>query len=515
MSGLVTLSTIPALRDPIKKLLDDRIAELHTEWLRFTSDFRQGKLKHLHYDEKTNTIHLKKSRAEGDEELQDRFYDQLPLCDITDVLRFVNERCRYASIFTHIQPRYGKVCVDENSLNAVIIAQAFNNGNLNMAEISDIPYDRLLDIYQSRMRLQTLKKANDIIGDDIAQMPIFPYYSLDMAILYGGVDGQKYEVEKPTLKARRSKKYFKKGKGVVAYTLLVNHIPLQTELIGAHEHESYFAFDIWYNNTSSIMPSAITGDMHIINKTNFAIMDWFGGRLCPRFTNLQSQLKHLYCGDDLDQYNDWLIKPVGKIDRQLIEDEWSNIVPIIKALGLKEITQSVLVKKLCTYTTDNRTRKAILEYDKLIRSIYTLKYLQDRKLQRDIHRSQNRVESYHQLRAAIATAYGKKQLSGKGDREIEISNQCGRLIANAIIHYNSAILSKLKQKYEAEGDEKALSMLKKISPVAWQHIHFQGHFIFTDDKIINLDEIIGKVLLRRLRKSKVAKNCPEISEVCG
>ena len=66
------------------------------------------------------------------------------------------------------------MCVDENSLNAVIIAQAFNSGNLNMAEISDIPYDNLLDIYQSRVRLQTLKKANDIIGDDIAQMPIFP-----------------------------------------------------------------------------------------------------------------------------------------------------------------------------------------------------------------------------------------------------------------------------------------------------------------------------------------------------
>lgn len=127
------------------------IAELRTEWLRFNSDFIQGKLKHLQYDEKTNTIHLKKSKAEGDEELQDRFYDQLPLCDITDVLRFVNERCRYASIFTHIQPRYAKVCINENSLNAVIIAQAFNNGNLNMAEISNIPYDRLLDIYQSRM----------------------------------------------------------------------------------------------------------------------------------------------------------------------------------------------------------------------------------------------------------------------------------------------------------------------------------------------------------------------------
>ena len=513
--GALAPLDIPALRCPIKKLLDDHIAELNAEWLRFNNDFTQGKLRHLFYDEKTQSLHLKKSKSEGDEEAQYRFYEQLPLCDITDVIRFVNEQCRYSSAFTHIQPRYAKVPADENSLNAVIVAQAFNNGNLNMAEISDIPYDTLLNIYQSRVRLQTLKKANDLIGDDIAKMPIFPYYSLDMAILYGGVDGQKFEVARPTLKARRSKKYFKKGKGVVAYTMLVNHIPLQTELIGAHEHESYFAFDIWYNNTSSIMPEAITGDMHLINKANFALMSWFGGRLCPRFTNIQAQRKHLYGGGDLAQYNEWLIKPVGTIDRQLIEDEWPNIEPIIRALGLKEISQSILIKKLCTYSTSNRTRKAIFEYDKLIRSIYTLKYLQDRKLQRDVHRSQNRVESYHQLRSAIATAYGKKQLSGRGDREIEISNQCARLVANAIIHYNSAILSKLKLKYEAEGNQKALARLKKISPVAWQHIHFQGHFIFSGDSIIDIDAMINNVFLGDSDKSTVIKNRPKISTVPG
>lgn len=116
---------------------------------------------------------------------------------------------------------------------------------------------------------------------------------------------------------------------------------------------------------------------------------------------------------------------------------------------------------------------------------------------------------------AIATAYGKKQLSGKGDREIEISNQCGRLIANAIIHYNSAILSKLKPKYEAEGDHKALAMLKGISPVAWQHIHFQGHFIFSGNNTIDIDEIINKVFLHGVKKKKMTKICPEIMTVSG
>ncbi|MGG1929486.1 Tn3 family transposase [Enterobacter soli] len=34
-------------------------------------------------------------------------------------------------------------------------------------------------------------------------------------------------------------------------------------------------------------------------------------------------------------------------------------------------------------------------------------------------------------------------MSGKNNIETEISNQCGRLISNAIVYYNSAILSRL------------------------------------------------------------------------
>ena len=30
--------------------------------------------------------------------------------------------------------------------------------------------------------------------------------------------------------------------------------------------------DIWYRNTSDIVPEVITGDMHSINKVNFAIL---------------------------------------------------------------------------------------------------------------------------------------------------------------------------------------------------------------------------------------------------
>ncbi|MBL0865421.1 transposase [Pectobacterium carotovorum] len=49
--------------------------------------------------------------------------------------------------------------------------------------------------------------------------------------------------------------------------------------------------------------------------------------------------------------------------------------------------------------------------------------------------SANRIESWHQLRSAIAQVGGKKELTGQNDVELEISNQCGRLLS---IHYRFA-----------------------------------------------------------------------------
>jgi TnpA family transposase len=236
--------------------------------------------------------------------------------------------------------------------------------------------------------------------------------------------------------------------------------------------------------------------MHSVNKANFAILSWFGLRFEPRFTDLKAQLKQLYCADDPSLYDKCLIRPVGQIDRQVIEKEKVNIDQIVATLGLKEMTQGTLIRKLCTYTQPNPTRRAIFEFDKLVRSVYTLRYLRDPQVERNVHRSQNRIESYHQLRSAIAQVGGKKELVGKTDIEVEISNQCARLIANAIIYYNSAILSRLLDKYGGSPNLEILALLKKISPVAWRHILLNGHYTFRDGgQLLDLDAIVAALNL--------------------
>ncbi len=484
---------IPFLRQSIETQLEALTDELHAQWLAFNRELKQGKLTHLSYDKDTQSLTWRKPKSEDQKGRELILYERLPFCDVADVFRFVNNQCSFLSTLTPLQPRYAKKTAEPDSLMAVIIAQAMNHGNQVMARTSDIPYHVLENTYQQYLRQATLHAANDCISNAIAALPIFPHYSFDIDGLYGAVDGQKYSVEQPTVKARYSRKYFGRGKGIVAYTLLCNHVPLNGYLIGANEYEAHYVFDIWYRNTSNIMPTAITGDMHSINKANFAILHWFGPRFQPRFTNLDDQLQELYCADDPALYEKCLIQPVGHIDQQLIVNEKANIDRIVATLGLKEMTQATVIRKLCTYTA-NPTRRAIFEFDKLVRSIYTLRYLRDPQLQRNIHRSQNRIESYHQLRSAIAQVGGKKELTGCTDIEIEISNQCARLIANAIIFYNSAILSRLLTKYEADGNTKPLARITQISPTAWRHILLNGHYTFKNDgKTIELDAIMAEV----------------------
>jgi hypothetical protein len=59
---------------------------------------------------------------------------------------------------------------------------------------------------------------------------------------------------------------------------------------------------------------------------------------------------------------------------------------------------------------------------------------------------------------------------------------CIPISANVIIAYNSILLSALLERYEGADDQKAIRVLRKISPVAWQHIHLLGRYLFRSNR---------------------------------
>jgi TnpA family transposase len=164
----------------------------------------------------------------------------------------------------------------------------------------------------------------------------------------------------------------------------------------------------------------------------------------------------------------------------LIIAEWPNIEQILLSLALKSTSHSVIVSKLSTYRRQNRAKQALWEFDRIIQSLYLLDYIDSPILRWNVHKALNRGEAYHRLRRAIAYANGAP-FRVRSQNEQEIWNECARLIANAVVHYNAILLSEIVKMFEKQKDSVSLKNLERISPLAWQHINFYGRYQFDRD----------------------------------
>jgi TnpA family transposase len=424
------------------------------------------------------------------EEINHRFFSEVKSLDISDIIHYANDKCLFTNVFEHILGRYTKQTKDINALIACLIAWGTNMGLVRMSEISDIDYHKLISVSDNFFRLETLEAANDLICNEISKLLIFELYKID-DIIHSSSDGQKKEVLTSTINARHSPKYFGLNKGVVEYNLVANNIPINSKIIGANEHESHFVYDILYNNTTYIKPEIHSTDTHGANEVNFAMLDFFGYRFAPRYKDIRNVVdEHLY-GFQHPYHYDGIIKPVRKINKELIIDEWENIQRIALSLGLKNTTQSVIVRKLSSHQRKNKTKRALWEYDNIIKSLYLLDYIDIEKLRKNVQLALNRGESYHKLKKAISYAnFGK--LRFKTEQEQQIWSACSRLISNCIIFYNASLLSKILEKNKTAD---VINLLKRISPVAWQHINLFGKYEFNKEpKHLHIDMVVEELL---------------------
>jgi hypothetical protein len=261
----------PILNTPIAKRLSDLKVQLEQRYHEVNNNILKGNNPHLKLTQKDDEISWKLPYKKQEDTVNNSFYEQLPQVGIINVLQYVNEQSSFLDVFEHIQPRYTKGQANRTNILACIISYGERIGLSNMADISDIKSHLLRTTSKNHLRLENTRKANDLIANATAKLPIFQHYNLDVGSLHGSADGQKLEAQRSTFKARYSTKYFGLSKGLVNYSLVVNHVPVNAKLIGANEHESHYAFDIIFNNTSEVDPDVISVDMAGTNQVNYVL----------------------------------------------------------------------------------------------------------------------------------------------------------------------------------------------------------------------------------------------------
>ena len=114
----------------------------------------------------------------------------------------------------------------------------------------------------------------------------------------------------------------------------------------------------------------------------------------------------------------------------------------------------------------------------ICRTLYILDFIDDVTLRQTVQKALNRGEAYHRFRRAVAYVNGGN-FRVKTEGEQQLWNECSRLISNAVIYYNTLLLSRVYEQKQAVDDQAALAIIKDISPVAWQHINLFGTFEFS------------------------------------
>lgn len=477
---------LPFLTNPIEQTLSELNSKLEFLLVEVNQRIKDGTnqgIKIITSEQEVRwTLPYKKEKDTANDPL----FDCLPQIEITDLLAFVNSQCEFMDVLTHILGRYVKSNDDEEAIAASIIALATNKGIYKMAESCNLTYQTLLSATKNHLRVETIKQANDKISNSTYQLPIFQYFNVEQDLVHSSSDGQKFETQISTINARHSPKYFGLNKGVVSYTMVANNVPVNAKIIGANQHESHSVYDIISNNTSDIQPSRHSVDTHGTNNVNFLILHAFGYEFAPRYKDIHSKSETIYGFNNPKYYKDMFLKPTKKANKLLVVNEWPNVQKILVSLGLKTTTQSVIVRKLSSYTRKNRTKKAMWELDNILRSIYLLKYIDDLLLRQAVQKVLNRGEAYHQLRRAIFHEYSGKFRVDSAEEQ-QLWSECSRLVANAIIFYNSFLLSELLTQMEKDNLPHLVEKIKTISPIAWRHINLSGRFEFiTKKKSLNI-----------------------------
>ena len=433
-----------------------------------------------------------------EEETNHQIYNQFPVIGIVPLLNWVNEQTKFSSAFKHILKKGGHKKVDEDLVIACIVALGTNHGIGNMAGRSDMNYNHLKRTLDNFVRAETLKEANRIIVDATAGLPMFDVYNVESDTLHSSSDGQKFPTRFDTINSRYSKKYFGMIKGIALNTLVINGLPANLEVFGSNNHESHYVFDLLYNNLTKLDPKIHSTDTHGANRVNFAILDIFGYQFAPRYKSFPKEVAKLVGFKKVNKYSDkYLIKPCRKLNEQAFIDGWDMFQRIIASLALRTTTQSNIIRKLSSFNRMNEGLLAFIEYNDLIKSIFMLDYIHLTNFKQNIQTVLNRGEGYHRLRKNISYAHdGKFQVHSQSEQIIW--SECTRLIANAIIYYNTYLLSQLMKKHSKDRDEKTLKIIEGVSPIAWLHTNLHGLYRFKNVKVnMDWEEILKDIKVMR------------------
>jgi TnpA family transposase len=355
-----------------------------------------------------------------------------------------------------------------------LLADATNLGLARMARSSRaFSHSRLLWMAEWHVRDETYQAALACLVDAIHAQPFTKIWgdgdtsSSDGQFFRAGGHGE--------ARADFNAKYGSEP-GVKFYTHISDRYgPFHTKVIAANASEAAHVLDGLMHHESTLdIREHYTDTAGAIDHL-FALCSLLGFRFAPRIRDLAD--RRLYVVDTRAEYK--ALGPMigGAIDVRAASDNWDAILRSGASIKAGIVAPSALMRRLAAYPRQNAIAKALREIGRLERTLFTLDWISDPALRRRANAGLNKGEA----RNALARAVFFHRLGEIRDRTFE--NQRYRasglnLAVAAIILWNTVYLGRAVDELRARGEILPDELLARIAPLGWEHIAFNGDYIW-------------------------------------
>ena len=214
----------------------------------------------------------------------------------------------------------------------------------------------------------------------------------------------------------------------------------------------------------------------------FGLCHLLGFRFAPRIRDLAD--RRLYVADKRATYAALTPMIGGTVDFRVIGENWDETLRLAASIKAGTVAPSALMRRLAAYPQQNALAKTLREIGRLDRSLFTLDWISDPALRRRSNAGLNKGEAKH----ALARAVFFHRLGEIRDRTFE--NQRYRasglnLAVAAIILWNTVYLGRAVDQLRSQGEIIGDTLLAHIAPLGWEHITFNGDYVWPTEPLQN------------------------------
>jgi len=423
-------------------------------------------------NERLSISPIRRDPSQAADELARRLYGMLPRLRITDLLTEVQGWTGFAERFVHL--RTGTPPADLVALMSALLADATNLGLARMARSSgSLSHARLLWTAEWHIRDETYTAGLATLVEAIHAEPL--------SALWGdgdtsSSDGQFFRAGGPGEAGAERNAHYGSEPGVKFYTHLSGRFgPYHTKVIAATASEAPYVLDGLLHHETSLAIREHYTDTGGVADYVFGMCHLLGFRFAPRIRALADR-KLIVAGRGTGYA---ALAPLvgGVANLRLIEENWDEVLRLAASIRAGTVAPSVLLRKLAAYPRQNALAKALQEIGRIERTLFTLDWLTDPALRARSNAGLNQGEARNALaRTLFFHRHGEIR-----DRTFEHQRYRAsglNLAVAAVILWNSVYLRRAVEQLRADGEEVPDRLLAHIAPLGWEHISFNGDYIW-------------------------------------